>query len=114
MWFNTFRRHIDETFQTLLSIHSSEGWRAVFKGLGPHTLVLGPTTGLMPCTYSSCKSITSETTNRGHDTALVHIGAAASALFVTSTVTNSFWLINTQWSSISAEEAGDIGMASTV
>lgn len=38
-------RHFQETFQILANVHKTEGWRALFKGLGPNL------SGVVPARY---------------------------------------------------------------
>lgn len=42
-------RHFQETFQILANVHKVEGWRALFKGLGPNL------SGVVPARYIPSK-----------------------------------------------------------
>src|SRR5947207_14890395 len=61
--------HLSETFQILSSIHRVEGWRALFKGLGPNLTGVVPASAIKFYTYGSCKHIIS-TMNGGQEAAL--------------------------------------------
>ena len=100
--------HIRETFQILFSIHRVEGWRGLFRGLGPSLTGVVPATAIKFYTYGNCKRLVSEYLNRGKDAALVHIIAAATAGIATSIATNPIWLIKTrlQLDRSHAEKAG--------
>ena len=88
--------HFQETFQILFSIHRVEGWRALFKGLGPNLTGVVPARAINFWTYGNGKRFISERFNSGQETAWVHLCAAATAGIVTGTVTNPIWLIKTR------------------
>ncbi|KAL8772013.1 MAG: hypothetical protein Q9209_002678 [Squamulea sp. 1 TL-2023] len=100
--------HFTETFQILFSIHRVEGWRALFKGLGPNLTGVVPARAINFYTYGNGKRIISEKFNNGQEAAWVHICAAINAGIVTGTATNPIWLIKTrlQLDKSRAEEAG--------
>ncbi|KAL8781505.1 MAG: hypothetical protein Q9213_005978 [Squamulea squamosa] len=100
--------HFTETFQILFSIHRVEGWRALFKGLGPNLTGVVPARAINFYTYGNGKRIISERFNNGQEAAWVHICAAINAGIVTGTATNPIWLIKTrlQLDKSRAEEAG--------
>ncbi|KAI9808571.1 MAG: hypothetical protein M1825_003720 [Sarcosagium campestre] len=100
--------HFRETFQILFSIHRVEGWRALFKGLGPNLTGVVPARALNFYTYGNGKRIISSYFNNGHEAAWVHLCAAACAGIVTGTVTNPIWLVKTrlQLDKSHAEKAG--------
>ncbi|KAI4248452.1 MAG: hypothetical protein L6R40_001013 [Gallowayella cf. fulva] len=102
------RLHFTETFQILFSIHKLEGWRALFKGLGPNLTGVVPARAINFYTYGNGKRIISERFNNGHEAAWVHICAAVNAGIVTGTATNPIWLIKTrlQLDKSRAEKAG--------
>lgn len=97
-----------ETFQILFSIPRVEGWRALFKGLGPTLTGIVPASAIKFYAYGTSKSIISRTMNEGQEAAWVHLLAAASAGLVVSTATNPIWLIKTrlQLDKSRAEEGG--------
>lgn len=88
--------HFRETFQILFSIHHVEGWRALFKGLGPNLVGVVPARAINFYAYGNGKRIFSEYFNNGQEAAWVHLFAAASAGIVTSTATNPIWLVKTR------------------
>lgn len=100
--------HFTETFHILFSIHRVEGWRALFKGLGPNLTGVVPARAINFYTYGNGKRIISEKFNNGEETAWVHICAAINAGIVTGTATNPIWLVKTrlQLDKSRAEKAG--------
>ncbi|MCJ1356490.1 MAG: hypothetical protein MMC33_006485 [Icmadophila ericetorum] len=100
--------HFSETFQILFSIHRVEGWRALFKGLGPNLVGVVPARAINFWTYGNGKRIISEQFNGGQESAWVHLSAAATAGIVTGTATNPIWLVKTrlQLDKSNAEKSG--------
>ena len=100
--------HFSETFQILFSIHRVEGWRALFKGLGPNLVGVVPARAINFWTYGNGKRIISEQFNGGQESAWVHLCAAATAGVVTGTATNPIWLVKTrlQLDKSNAERSG--------
>ena len=100
--------HFSETFQILFSIHRLEGWRALFKGLGPNLTGVVPARAINFYTYGNGKRIISQRFNGGEEAAWVHLCAAATAGIVTSTATNPVWLVKTrlQLDKSNAEQSG--------
>ncbi|KAL8972208.1 MAG: hypothetical protein Q9183_000666 [Haloplaca sp. 2 TL-2023] len=100
--------HFTETFQILFSIHRVEGWRALFKGLGPNLTGVVPARAINFYAYGNGKRIISNHFNNGEEAAWVHICAAINAGLVTGTVTNPIWLVKTrlQLDRSRAEKAG--------
>ena len=88
--------HFSETFQILFSIHKIEGWKALFKGLGPNLVGVVPARAINFYTYGNGKRIISQAFNNGQEAAWVHICAAATAGVVTGTATNPIWLVKTR------------------
>ncbi|TVY53554.1 putative mitochondrial carrier [Lachnellula cervina] len=88
--------HFRETFQILGSVHKLEGWRALFKGLGPNLIGVVPARSINFFVVGNGKRIIADNLNDGKENALVVLGAAALAGVVTSTVTNPIWLIKTR------------------
>lgn len=88
--------HFSETFQILFSIHKIEGWRALFKGLGPNLVGVVPARAISFYTYGNGKRIISQTFNNGKEAAWVHLCAAATAGIVTGTATNPIWVVKTR------------------
>lgn len=100
--------HFRETFQILFSIHRVEGWRALFKGLGPNLVGVVPARAINFWAYGNGKRLMSERFNGGQENALVHLCAAAAAGIITGTATNPIWLVKTrlQLDKSKAEKAG--------
>lgn len=100
--------HFNETFQILFSVHRIEGWRALFKGLGPNLIGVVPARAINFYTYGNGKRIISERFNNGREAAWVHWTAAATAGVCTGTATNPIWLVKTrlQLDKSRAEKAG--------
>ncbi|OCK83148.1 mitochondrial carrier [Lepidopterella palustris CBS 459.81] len=88
--------HIRETFQILYEVPHAEGWRALFKGLGPNLIGVVPARAINFYTYGNGKRILAEYFNGGKESAWVHLSAAASAGIVTGTATNPIWLVKTR------------------
>lgn len=88
--------HFRETFQILGSVHRTEGWRALFKGLGPNLVGVIPARSINFFVVGNGKRIIAEYGNNGKESAWVVLCAAAAAGIVTSTVTNPIWLIKTR------------------
>ncbi|KAL9600625.1 MAG: hypothetical protein Q9219_003058 [cf. Caloplaca sp. 3 TL-2023] len=100
--------HFSETFQILFSIHKVEGWRALFKGLGPNLTGVVPARAINFYTYGNGKRMLSEHFNNNEEAAWIHLCAAINAGIVTGTATNPIWLVKTrlQLDRSRAEEAG--------
>ncbi|CZT04598.1 hypothetical protein WAI453_007792 [Rhynchosporium graminicola] len=88
--------HFRETFQILGSVHRVEGWRALFKGLGPNLVGVVPARSLQFYVVGNGKRILADYGNGGKENAWTVLGAATTAGIVTSTVTNPIWLIKTR------------------
>ncbi|KUJ07398.1 mitochondrial carrier protein-like protein RIM2 [Mollisia scopiformis] len=88
--------HFRETFQILGSVHRVEGWRALFKGLGPNLVGVVPARSINFFMTGNGKRIIANNFNDGKEEAWVVLWAAAVAGIVTSTATNPIWLIKTR------------------
>ncbi|TVY86636.1 putative mitochondrial carrier, partial [Lachnellula willkommii] len=77
--------HFRETFQILGSVHKLEGWRALFKGLGPNLIGVVPARSINFFVVGNGKRIIADYGNGGKENAWVVLGAAALAGVVTST-----------------------------
>ena len=88
--------HFRETFQILFSIHRVEGWRALFKGLGPNLTGVVPARAINFYAYGNGKRILSQYLNNGQEAAWVHLFAAANAGIITGTITNPIWVVKTR------------------
>jgi solute carrier family 25 protein 33/36 len=73
-----------------------EGWRALFKGLGPNLIGVVPARSINFYVVGNGKRIIANYGNNGREDAWVVLCAAAIAGIVTSTVTNPIWLIKTR------------------
>jgi len=91
-----FVLHFRETFETLFAIHRVEGWRSLFKGLGPSLTGVVPATAIKFYTYGNCKRILPDALSVDADATIVHVLSAASAGVVTGTATNPIWLVKTR------------------
>ncbi|KAF2021728.1 mitochondrial carrier protein-like protein rim2 [Aaosphaeria arxii CBS 175.79] len=88
--------HIRETGEILFQVPKVEGWRALFKGLGPNLIGVVPARAINFYVYGNGKRIISTYGNNGQEAAWVHLGAAACAGIVTGTATNPIWLVKTR------------------
>lgn len=89
-------RHAQETFQILNYIRQVEGFRALFRGLGPTLTGFVPASAIKFYTYGNAKRLLSEKFNGGQETAWVHLAAAIVAGIATSTATNPIWVVKTR------------------
>ncbi|CUS13107.1 unnamed protein product [Tuber aestivum] len=103
-------RHFQETFQILFDVHKVEGWRALFKGLGPNLSGVVPARAINFATYGNGKRIIANSFNNGQESTWVHLCAAACAGIVTGTATNPIWLVKTRLQ-LDKENAGVDGRA---
>ena len=88
--------HFQETFQILFSVHRIEGWRALFKGLGPQLIGVVPARAINFFTYGNGKKMVRDKFNDGRDAAWVNLIAAVNAGVITGTATNPIWLVKTR------------------
>ena len=88
--------HISETGQILAQIPKVEGWRALFKGLGPNLIGVVPARAINFWAYGNGKRVYSSLFFNGQETATVHLLAAATAGIITGTATNPIWLVKTR------------------
>ena len=100
--------HFTETLQMLSAIHRVEGWRALFKGLGPQLVGVVPAKAINFYSYGNGKRIISERFNDGKEAAWVHLCAGVLAGIATGTATNPIWLVKTrlQLDKSNAERSG--------
>jgi len=73
-----------------------EGWRALFKGLGPNLVGIAPSRAIYFSTYSSVKSLLNQSFVNSPEHPVIHMTSAASAGFVSCTATNPIWLVKTR------------------
>lgn len=88
--------HIRETGEILYQVPRAEGWRALFKGLGPNLIGVVPARAINFYTYGNGKRLISTYFNNGHEAPWVHLCAAACAGVITGTATNPIWLVKTR------------------
>lgn len=88
--------HIRETGEILWQVPKAEGWRALFKGLGPNLIGVVPARAINFYTYGNGKRVLSTYFNDGKEAAWIHMGAAAFAGIATGTATNPIWLVKTR------------------
>ncbi|KAL9621713.1 MAG: hypothetical protein Q9160_003831 [Pyrenula sp. 1 TL-2023] len=90
--------HFTETLQILASIRSNEGFRALFRGLGPNLIGVVPARSINFFCYGNGKRILNEKFNpEGKDNVWpIHLAAAATAGIATGTATNPIWLVKTR------------------
>lgn len=91
--FNVNNLSICKCFGTVVR---NEGWRALFKGLGPNLIGISPSRAIYFSTYSKVKSILNKSYANYSGHPLVHTTSAACAGFVSCTATNPIWLIKTR------------------
>ena len=101
--------HITETGQILAAIPKVEGWKALFKGLGPNLVGVVPARAINFWAYGNGKKVISEKLFDGKESAGVHLLAAASAGLMTGTATNPIWLVKTRLQ-LDKQNAGPGGM----
>ena len=77
-------------------IVKEEGFRALFKGLGPTLLGVTPSRAIYFAIYSKTKDILNHSSHMNANSAPVHMTSAALASFVNHTVTNPLWFIKTR------------------
>lgn len=88
--------HFVETGHLLRDISTTEGPRALFRGLGPTLVGVIPARSINFYTYGNGKALLAERFNNGKETSIVHLGAAAIAGIVTATATNPIWVVKTR------------------
>ncbi|ERS98226.1 solute carrier family 25, member 33/36 [Sporothrix schenckii 1099-18] len=89
-------KHLGETMQIFVTVKRVEGWRALFKGLGPTLVGTMPAKSINFFTYGNGKRIIAEQAHVSQDTPWVQLVAGIFAGLVTSTATNPIWLIKTR------------------
>jgi solute carrier family 25 protein 33/36 len=88
--------HLRETFQILFSIPRVEGYRALFKGLGPNLIAVVPARSINFFVYGNGKQVLSNWFNDGKEHPLIHLPAAIAAGVVTGAATNPIWVVKTR------------------
>ena len=88
--------HFHRTGHDLSSIRRVEGWRALFRGLGPTLSGIVPASAIKFYAYGTSKALISKYMNGGKESAWVHLYAAATAGLSVSTATNPIWVVKTR------------------
>ncbi|CCE90423.1 Rim2p TDEL_0B02940 [Torulaspora delbrueckii] len=88
--------HFKETFGILNKVYRNEGFRSLFKGLGPNLVGVIPARSINFFTYGTTKDMYSRAFNNGNESAWIHLMAAATAGWATSTATNPIWMVKTR------------------
>jgi solute carrier family 25, member 33/36 len=90
--------HFRETVQILNSIHTHEGFRALFRGLGANLIGVVPARSINFYVYGNGKRILNDHFNpAGRENVWsIHLAAAAIAGIATGTATNPVWLVKTR------------------
>jgi solute carrier family 25, member 33/36 len=91
-------RHLVETGQILKQIYTLEGFRALFKGLGPNLVGVVPARSINFFVYGNGKRLLNERFNpeKKENVWWIHLSAAVTAGVVTGTATNPIWLVKTR------------------
>ncbi|KAI0112895.1 mitochondrial carrier [Daldinia grandis] len=103
--------HLQETLQILRDVHRLEGWRALFKGLGPNLVGVVPARSINFYVYPTSKRAYSQWLDVSPENPIVHLTSAVTAGIATGTATNPIWLVKTrlQLDKNNAERKGDVG-----
>ena len=104
-----FFQHLRETLQILGSTHRIEGWRGLFRGLGPSLTGVVPATAVKFYTYGNCKRLLPGALGCDKDAVVIHVTAAATTGIVTATMTNPIWLIKTRLQLDRSRAEGKVG-----
>ena len=93
--------HLAETLQILRDVYRLEGWRALFKGLGPNLIGVVPARSCNFYVYGTGKRVYSrlfggEGEHGVSERPVVHLASAVTAGIATGTVTNPIWLVKTR------------------
>ena len=88
--------HLQDTLRILGAVYRVEGWRALFKGLGPNLVGVVPARSINFYVYGNGKRLISQYWNSGQEAAWVHLISAVTAGVATSTATNPIWMVKTR------------------
>lgn len=99
-------RHVYDTFRTIGTIRGREGWRGLFRGLGPSLAGVVPATAVKLYVYGNCKQLGVRYLGFSPDEPIVHAMGAVAAGLATATVTNPIWLVKTRLQLDTAQSQG--------
>lgn len=88
--------HFKETVSIIGNVYRQEGFRSLFKGLGPNLVGVIPARSINFFTYGTTKDIYSKAFNNGQEAPWIHLMAAATAGWATATATNPIWMVKTR------------------
>ncbi|KAL3235309.1 Mitochondrial carrier protein RIM2 [Nakaseomyces bracarensis] len=88
--------HFKETMGIITNVYRVEGFRSLFKGLGPNLVGVIPARSINFFTYGTTKDIYSRAFNNGQEAPWIHLMAAATAGWATATATNPIWMVKTR------------------
>ncbi|KAL0951828.1 hypothetical protein HGRIS_008491 [Hohenbuehelia grisea] len=88
--------HVLQTTNIMRNIYHVEGWRGLFRGLGPSLSGVIPSMALKFYVYGNCKRLGAGVLCCGEEAALVHAQAAVAASITVSTVMNPIFVIKTR------------------
>lgn len=88
--------HFTETMQILGAVYRIEGWRALFKGLGPNLVGVVPARAINFFTYGNSKRLITDHLNHGNEATWIHLMSGILAGVTTSTATNPIWMVKTR------------------
>ncbi|KAF2861487.1 mitochondrial carrier [Piedraia hortae CBS 480.64] len=97
--------HVRETCGILAQIPRVEGWRALFKGLGPNLVGVVPSRAIAFWAYGNGKKFISNTFYGGQESVPVFLLAGICAGMITGTATNPIWVVKTRLQ-LDKEQAG--------
>lgn len=89
-------QHFGETFGIIGSVYRTEGFRALFKGLGPNLVGVIPARSINFFTYGITKQFLSKNFNNNNEATWIQLISAGCAGIATSTATNPIWLVKTR------------------
>ncbi|KAI9094109.1 mitochondrial carrier domain-containing protein [Phlyctochytrium arcticum] len=100
--------HARGVVSLLGTIRTQEGYRALWKGLGPNLVGVVPARAIYFATYSQGKHAFAQL-NGGKENSLIHIASAACAGITTACCTNPIWLVKTRMQLQSENPALKVG-----
>lgn len=90
-------RHVTDTFGIIADVYKTEGFRALFRGLGPNLAGVVPARSVNFFTYGLAKNLIAPQFNDPEQLKpQTHLASGVTAGIVTSTVTNPIWLVKTR------------------